>query len=146
MPLFGTLELEEAGSDRAARLAMFLTWVENAHQVHRFDAIAWERPIITPKDKVDKLEVLYGLVGIAYGLAGKFRLRWEEVTIEDAKYALCGAVTKVVDDRRRKMDKDDMLTAARRQMGWRVVTDHEADAGAVGLVAYDRIWPKARAA
>ena len=132
-PLFGTLHLEEAGPDRAARLGMFLTWLDDVHAVHRFDAVAWERPIITPKDKVDKLEILYGLVGIAYAWAGQHRLPWREITIQEVKHALTGSS---------KADKEQMLYHARRTMNWRVTTDHEADAGAVGLVAYSRLWPK----
>lgn len=142
VPLFGTLNLEEAGPDRAKRLGMFLTWVEDVHAVHRFDGICWERPLLVPTDKVDKLETLYGLVGIAYGLAGKFNLPWREVSVDDAKAELCGSLTKMVGEKRKKMDKDDMLYHARRTMNWPVTTHHEADAGAVGLVAYSRLFPK----
>ena len=45
-----------------------------------------------------------------------------------------------------KATKEEMVTAARRTMGWRVDTHHEADACAGGAVAYERLWPKARAA
>lgn len=141
VPLFGTLPLK--GNDLATRLGAYLTWLEDMHVVHRFDAISWERPLLTPKDTVDKLELLYGLVGVAYAYAGKHELPWCEVTVEDAKFALCGAVTKVdAEGRRRKIDKDDMLTAAMSTLNWKVATHHEADAGGVGLCAYERLWPK----
>ena len=145
VPLFGTLPLK--GNDLAMRLGAFLVWLEDMRTVHRFDGIAWERPLLTPKDTVDKLELLYGLVGVAYAFAGKHKLPWEEVTVEDAKFALCGAVTKLdAGGRRRKIDKDDMVAAAMKDLNWKVATHHEADAGGVGLCAYERLWPKREAA
>jgi Holliday junction resolvasome RuvABC endonuclease subunit len=136
-PLLGTLKLEQEGNDLARRLGRFTIWLDEMHAVHSFDAVAWERPIITPKDKVDKLEILYGLVGIAYGFAGMHGLPWREITIHEVKFALTGRSTGV--------EKVHMIAAAMK-LGWKVATDHEADAGAVGLVAYERLWPKARVA
>lgn len=133
-PLLGTLRLV---GDRAKQHGKFLEWIEDMHTVHCFDAVAWERPIITPHDKVDKLELLYGLVGVSYAFAGKHRLPWQEVGIAEAKFALTG---------KSKADKNEMLAAAMNSLNWKVATHHEADAGAVGLVAYERLWPKARAA
>ena len=69
-------------------------------------------------------------------------LAYTTVTIDDAKAELCGSLTKIVDGKRKKMDKDDMLYHARRRMNGPVTTHHEADAGAVGLVAYSRLFPK----
>jgi len=134
-PTFGTLQLFHP--DRARRLGAFLVWLEEMYAVHGFDGIAWERPLLLRTDKVDKLEILYGLVGIAYAFAGKHDLPWREVTVQEAKHALTG---------KSNADKSEMLFAAVRVMGWKATNDHEADAGAVGLVAYDRLWPKAKVA
>lgn len=41
---------------------------------------------------------------------------------------------------RQDADKADVIKAC-WSVGWRVGTDHEADACGVGLVAYRRIWP-----
>ena len=100
VPLFQTLRLD---GDRAHMMGRFMVWLDEMHMVHAFDAIAWERPIITPKDKVDKLEILYGLVGVAYAFAGKHKLPYCEVTIQEAKFALTG---------RGNADKADMVAAA----------------------------------
>lgn len=142
-PLFQTLRLS---GDLASMLGRFSQWLDDMHAVHRFDGVAWERPIITPKDKVDKLELLYGLVGVAYAFAGRRNLPWHEVTIDEAKFTLVGAHTTVdAGGKRRKVDKTDMVAAAMK-LGWKVATDHEADAGAVGICAYERLWPKREAA
>lgn len=146
VPVFGTLLLE--GPDLTFKLGQFLCFLYDEYDREPFDGIAWERPLLVPTDTVDKLELLYGLVGVVYAFIGDMRasgvvnLAWTEVTVDDAKLELCGALTKVVGNKRRKMDKDDMLYHARRTMNWRVVTHHEADAGAVGLVGYERLWPK----
>lgn len=134
VPIFGTLRLR---GDRAQQLGQFLGWIEDMQQVHRFDAIAWERPLLKPTDKVDILELLYGLVGVAYAIAGKHSLPWREVDVAQVKITLTG---------RKNATKPEMVAAAMTDLNWKVATDHEADAGAVGLWAYEDIWPKARAA
>lgn len=130
VPLFQTRRLL---GDRAMMLGGFAMWLDEMHMVHGFDGVAWERPILTPKDKVDKLEILYGLVGIAYAFAGKHKLPWCEVTIQEVKQALTG---------RANADKDDMVAAAVSTFGWKVATDHEADAGGVGIHAMGILNPK----
>lgn len=134
-PRFGTLVLE--GPDLSWKLGQFRLWLDDWYAVHRFDALGWERPLLMPTDTVDLLELLYGLVGVTRSLAGVHRLPNIEVSVTDAKMALTG---------NGRATKEDMLHAARRGMGWRVDTHHEADAGAGGVVAYERLWPKARAA
>lgn len=134
-PRFNTLVLE--GPDLSWKLGQFSRWLDEWHQVEQFDAIGWERPLLLPTDTVDLLELLYGLAGICYAFAGRRRMPWREVSVTDAKIALTGSG---------KATKDQMLYAARRTMGWRVATHHEADACAGGVVAYERLWPKARAA
>lgn len=134
-PRFGTLELE--GPDLAWKLGQFSQWLDDQYAVEPFDALAWERPIITPTDTVDLLELLYGGVGVCYAFAGRRKLPWREITVEDVKLALTNKA---------RAKKEEMLYAARRVMNWPVKDHHQADAGAVGGVAYERIWPKARAA
>lgn len=139
-PRFGTLLLE--GPDLTFKCGQLLLWLDDQYAVEPFDALAWERPLITPTDTVDLLELLYGLVGVCYAFVGLLRSRgisiaWDEVDVPTAKKALTGKA---------KATKDEMLYAARRTAGWDVRTHHEADAGAVGVVADARIWPKRVAA
>lgn len=132
-PLLQTLRLV---GDRARMLGTFAEWLDEMHMVHEFGGIAWERPILTPKDKVDKLETLYGLVGIAYAFAGRHKLPHCEATIQEVKFALTG---------RSNADKNEMIAAAMK-IGWKPATDHEADAGAVGICAMAILNPKRAAA
>lgn len=149
VPVFGTLKLE--GPDLTYKCGQFLEWLHDEYDREAFDGIAYENPILTPTDTVELIKLLVGLVGIVNGFIGSLRMRgihlaWTTVTVDDAKAELCGALTKMVGEKRKKMDKDDMLYHARRTMNWSVTTHHEADAGAVGLVAYSRLWPKTRTA
>lgn len=136
-PRFGTYLL--TGPDLAWKLGGFQVWLEEQYTVDPFDALAWERPLIAPTDTVDLLELLYGLCGVCYAFVGKRRMPWREVTVVEAKLALTGKA---------KATKDEMLYAARRVVNWQVSDHHQADAGAVGVVAYEQLWPakQARAA
>lgn len=133
-PRFATLYLQ--GPDLAWKIGQFQVWLEEQYMVDRFDGLAWEGQLLMPTDTVDLLNLLYGLAGICYGFAGKHKLPWQHVNVPDAKMALTG---------KGRASKPEMLHAARRVLNWRVDTDHEADAGAVGVVAIERLWP-ARAA
>lgn len=133
LPLFGTVRLR---GDRAQQLGQFLVWLEEMHQVHGFDGIAWERPLLKPTDKVDLLELLYGLVGIAYGVAGKCKLPWTEVDVKQVKLTITGKANA---------SKDDMVAAAMKVWKWKVATDHEADAGGVGIYAFGVLFPRGAA-
>lgn len=140
VPRFDTLVLE--GPDLTFKCGQLLRFLYDEYEREPFDALAWERPLITPTDTVDLLELLYGLVGVCYAFIGMMRekgitIAWHEVDVPTAKKALTGKA---------KATKDEMLFAARRTAGWDVRTHHEADAGAVGVVADAAIWPKARAA
>lgn len=130
-PRFGTLHLQ--GPDLTWKLGQFQVWLEDQYAVDPFDALAWERPLLTPTDTVDLLELLYGGVGICRGFAGKHKVRWCEVSVTDAKIAITG---------NGRAKKEEMLYAANRTLNWRVSNHHEADAGAGGVVAYERLWPK----
>lgn len=134
VPLFGTLRLV---GDRATMLGRFGVWLDEFHMVHGFDSVAWERPLITPRDTVDKLEILYGLVGIAYAFAGARKLPHLEVTVQQVKFALTG---------KSNADKAEMVAAAMQVMNWKVANDHEADAGGVGIHAMGILNPRTVAA
>lgn len=144
VPTFGTLRLE--GPDLTWKCGQLLEFLYDEYDRAPFDGIAFERPILTPTDTVKLLELLYGLIGVVFAFIGDMRQRevvnlaWCEVSVDDAKVALCGKLYKT--GTRKKVDKADMIHAARTTMGWRVVTDHEADAGACGIVAFSRLWPK----
>lgn len=136
-PSFGTVVL--TGGDLSYKLGQFDVWLEDRFSVDPFEALAWERPLLMPSDTVDLLQLLYGLVGICFAFVGRRRqldkifMPWREIDVPTAKLALTGNA---------KANKDEMLYAARRGLNWEVRTHHEADAGAVGGVAYEQIWPK----
>lgn len=146
VPTFQTLKLE--GPDLTWQCGHLNRFLYDEYDRDPFDGIAWERPLLTDTDTVKLLELLYGLTGVVNGFIGDMRhrqivnLAWCVVTVDDAKAELCGALTKMVGEKRKKMDKDDMLYHARRTMNWSVTTHHEADAGAVGICAFSRLWPK----
>lgn len=130
-PTFGSFELE--GPDLAWKIGQFQRWLEEDQNfLEPIDALAWERPILTPTDTPAKLELLYGLVGICYGFVGKRRLPWREVAIQEVKKTITG---------RSNAKKPEMIAAARK-VGFWIKNDHEADAIGVGIFAYDRLFPK----
>jgi hypothetical protein len=137
VPTFETLRLE--GPDLTFKIGALRAWLYAEYDRAPFDGIAWEKPLIAPTDTVLLLELLYGLVGECYGFVGFLRsvehihLRWCEVSVPDVKKAVAGKA---------KASKEEMLYAARRKFNWRVTDDHQADAGGVGIVAFDRLWPK----
>jgi Holliday junction resolvasome RuvABC endonuclease subunit len=142
-PRFGTLPYgrtdSEEGTEHIARMCgQFGAWLDDFYAVERWDAIAWEAPFLKPGDKVGKIKILIGLVGIAFAFAGSPRhpMPYLEVQPKEIKKRLAG---------RQDADKADMIKAC-WECGWKVKSDHEADACGVGLVAYRRIWPVARVA
>lgn len=133
-PMLQTLRLD---GDRARMAGRLATWLDEMHMVHRFDAVAWERPLFVPKrDTIDKLEILIGLVGVAYAFAGKHSLPWCEATVQEVKAALTGSS---------KADKLQMIAAAMK-LGWKPADDHQADAAGVGVVAMGILNPRRVAA
>lgn len=135
-PRFGTLGW--GGLGHAKVCANFLDWLPDYYSLERWDAMAWEAPFLAPHDKVDKIKILIGLVGIAFGFAGSRHhpMPYAEVQPKELKKRMTG---------RQDADKADVIDAC-WSLGWKVGTDHEADACGVGLVAYRRIWPLSAAA
>ncbi len=135
-PRFGTLAYEGQGKPRIC--GQFGDWLRDFYSVEPWDAMAWEEPFLKPGDKVDKIKILIGLVGIAFAFVGSrsHPMPYLEVQPKELKKRMTG---------RQDADKADVIKAC-WSLGWKVGTDHEADACGVGLVAYRRIWPKQVAA
>ncbi len=130
-PRFGTLPWGGLGHARVC--GQFGDWLDDLYAVDPWDAMAWEAPFLAPHDKVDKVKILIGLVGICLGFVGsaKHPMPHDEVQPKELKKRMTG---------RQDAKKPDVIKAC-WSMGWKVATDHEADACGVGLVAYRRIWP-----
>lgn len=135
-PTFGSLQLR--GEGYAAICGKFYDFLEDRWAVDPWDAMAYEEPWLKPGDKVDKMKILIGLVGIAVGFAmsARHRMPFTSVTPKELKKRMTG---------RSNADKRDVIKAC-WDLGWKVRNDDEADALGVGLVAYRRIWPIERAA
>ena len=129
-PRFGTHHLK---GDVPTKLGLYAEWLDKMLDEHQPAGIAVERPILMPSDTVALLELLYGLVGISYGARWKRKLLCREIPIHDAKRALTG---------NGRATKEEMIHAAMGTMRWPVEDDHQADALAVGLCAYDSLWPR----
>lgn len=130
VPKFGTLPL--TGSI-ITRIGSYHQWLATMLDTVQPDGIAWEDLIKRPSDTVDKLKILYGLFGVTAGMAVARKLPCYQVLITSAKKALTG---------NSYADKDLMVHGAMSHMKWQVEDHHQADAGAVGLVAYDNLWQK----
>lgn len=140
-PRFGTLRLPP-GTAHGHRFVMLDDWLSEARSVMGFDAVAYERPILPRKSgdlatTMETLEFLWGLAATVKTFASRRGIPCEGVGVQEAKIALTN---------RQHATKEEMVVAAMKVMNWKVANDHEADAGAVGLVAYERLWPKASAA
>jgi Holliday junction resolvasome RuvABC endonuclease subunit len=135
-PRFGTLDWK--GQGHAEICGKFYDWLHDFYSVERWDGMAWEAPFLAPHDKVDKIKILIGLVGICFGFVKSQRhpMPYAEIGPKEVKKRMTG---------RQDADKADVIKAC-WSLGWKVKTDHEADACSVGLIAYRQIWPLARAA
>ena len=133
---FGTVDydgLRGQPVDIARLCGRFSDWLDDMYAVDPWDGCAWEAPFLAPHDKVDKIKILIGLVGICFGFVGSRHhpMPWTEVQPKEVKKRMTG---------RQDADKADVIAAC-WSVGWKVKNDHEADACGVGLVAYRRIWP-----
>lgn len=143
-PRFGTLPFgrtdgEESGAHIARLSGKFGDWLNDLYSVDPWQAMAWEAPFLKPGDKVGKIKILIGLVGIAFSFVGSERHPMPHIEVEPK------AIKKRMTGRQ-DAEKTDVIAACWK-LGWKVRNDHEADACGAGLIAYREIWPKqARAA
>lgn len=135
-PRFGSLQLR--GEGHAAIAGKFHDFLHDMYAVDPWQAMAWEEPWLKAGDKVDKMKILIGLPIIACGFANseRHKMPFTSVTPKEMKKRMTG---------RQDAEKVDVVNAC-WSLGWKVKNDDEADACGVGLVAYRRLWPKARAA
>lgn len=144
-PTFGTVDLEKHHTLHE-RLGHFDDWLEETCDREKPDGIAWEGARLMPHDKLLTLLLLYGLIAHARRIVWRRKLAWCEVPIPDVKAALLGNAQPLpkglTHSERSKLAKDRMIHAASETMGWEVEDHHQADAGGVGLVAYDNLWPR----
>ncbi len=130
---YGRNEGEE-GTDHIKRMSgQFRDWLDEFYSITPWDGLAWEAPFLAPHDKVDKIKILIGLVGIAFAFAGSRHHPMPHYEVQPKE------LKKRMTDRQ-DAQKVDVIRAC-WSVGWKVATDHEADACGVGLVAYRRIWP-----
>jgi Holliday junction resolvasome RuvABC endonuclease subunit len=109
-------------------------------------AIAMEEPFLpfkmssdTFQTQVSTLKLLISLAGIVETVAKKWGLRCVEVSTQQAKTELVGYGRKPKDAPKDFDWKLIMRNAATRQ-GYAVADDNQADAVAVGKVAYRHLW------
>lgn len=126
---FGTLAW--GGEGYAAVAGKFLIWLIEFYSVERWDGMAWEEPWLKAGDKVDKMKILLGMPFMACGFAKAHNLPFTSVQPKELKKRMTD---------RQDADKADVIAAC-WSVGWKVGSEHEADACGVGLVAYDRIFP-----
>ena len=138
-PSFGTLDLPTANEgEHQVRFAMLHAWLVRLRERQGYEALAFEQRILPRRagelaTTMHTLTLLWGLAAVTQLFAGQQGLACEAVAVRDAKKALTDKALAT---------KDEMVVAALQVMNWKVANDHEADAGAVGLVAYERIWPR----
>jgi len=142
-PTFGTERLPPAlGDDQGARFEHLYEFLHGMHMDHRYEALAYERPILPRKSgdlatTMETLTLLWGLCTIVQFFAHQNDMRCIPCPVDQAKITLTGS---------KFAKKDDMVAAAMKTMNWKVSDDHQADAGAVGVWAYERLWPKPKVA
>lgn len=127
-PVLGTYTVP-GGINHGRRNLAMLRAAQDLIVEHQPDVVAFEAPIFLPRDRWHTRRLLTGLINMVELAAELAGLKCFEVTPSDAKACLTGD---------RAADKDAMKTAA-VNMGWPVADDHQADAGAVGLVTYGHL-------
>lgn len=136
-PKFGWWDApKEAKGVYQRRFSELMFWLEEMHEVHKFDAIGFEAPILLPHDKINTPRLLMGFTCVVETFAGlmterlgkKFPCR--EVSVQTVKRALT---------LNPYASKSDMKHAAIRR-GWAVADADQADAGAVGITVYANLY------
>lgn len=120
------------------RFSALHLWLDEMHQIHKFDGIAFECPIKVRTDDMNTTRLLIGFANAVETFAGLVerdigaRFPCMEVSVQKVKLALTGNVGA---------SKADMKHAAVR-LGWRVADADQADAGAVAFTAFANFWPE----
>lgn len=134
-PKLGTWHLPAAMVGHYGRRgAAFQDWLNDRVCLMQPDAIAFESPIFVKwssdlATNEHTIRLLIGLAMIAELVAWRLQKRILEVHSQTAKKRLAGSG---------RAKGNDMVVAAVKQ-GYAVANDHEADACAVALCAYDHI-------
>lgn len=135
-PIFDTLVLpERQGRDiYGPTFARFEAWLRATIKLHAPALVAFEAPIL-PRTRVFQkqraIRLSYGFAASVERVCSELNLRCIECHPSTVKVRLAGHGTA---------RKHHMVAAAGR-LGFDVVTDHEADAIGVALVAFDYIDP-----
>lgn len=135
VPKCGTWKMPKSWSPQAygKRFVALHHWLADMLTRYEPDVLCWESPILPRagmgdlKTSEDILRTLVGLATICELVAELREIRTMEVHVATAKKRLTGNA---------RAQKQDMIVAATR-LGFPVSDDHQSDAAAVGLVAYD---------
>jgi len=135
-PVCGTWRAPKSWSpeDYGKRFKAFHDWLCDMVTTFDPEVLAFEGPFL-PRGSSSfsstehTLRTLIGLASIAELIANLRSLRCFEVNVSTAKLALTG---------NGRAEKKDMIVAATRR-GWPVSNDHESDACAVAMVAYQAL-------
>jgi hypothetical protein len=135
-PLFGQHKWQGLGAPEIC--GRFGNWLHDFYAVNPWDAMAWEEPWLRPGDKPETIKILFGLVGVCLAFVGSQRhpMPFRTVTPKEVKKRMTG---------NSHAEKPAVVDAC-WSVGWKVGSTDAADACGVGLVAYRRSWPIARAA
>lgn len=141
-PKFGTFKLPKAGPDDiAGRTLPLRFFLREMIALYRPDVLAFESPLILMGSKNDlAMMTTAQTMRLQISLAGEVETtakecavpRVLEVATSSAKVALAGTA-------RLGKDKKKAMLFAAIERGWAVADDHQADAGAVALVAYSSL-------
>lgn len=140
VPRLGTWRAPPAQvGDYAKRCVAFETWLNDFTCLDKPDVLAFESPIFVKwssdlATNEHTIRTLIGLATVAEMVAWRLKVRALEVHSQTAKKRLTG---------NGRAKGDDMIVAAVK-LGFVVANDHEADAIAVGLCAYDHVRAEAR--
>lgn len=143
VPKLGTFALPKTyiPEDYAGRTLPLRFWLREMIAIHKPDIVAFESPFIPmgrPSDKEGGFTTTQHALRLQIALATEVETtakecavgQIREVATSSAKRALAG--TARLGDRK----KQAMVIAA-VERGWPCADDHQADAGAVGLVVYE---------
>lgn len=138
VPKFGCWDApDERKGVYSKRYAELMFWLEEMHQIHQFDGIAFECPLLLPGDTHNTVRLLTGFAVVVETFAGLMAERLGrkflcmEVPVPMVKKAVSGDAYA---------SKEKQKASATRR-GWKVADHDEADAGGVAFTAFANFWP-----